>query len=68
MCFLSNSATAWPLLPAVQHKVSLWSSYREHAFSFSGELSDADVERVVSVMNDARGMSPVCAEVFISSY
>lgn len=30
--------------------------------------SDADVERVVSVMNDAGGMSPVSAEVFISSY
>lgn len=34
----------------------------------SCKLSDADVERVVSVMNDAGGMSPVSAEVFISSY
>lgn len=35
---------------------------------FSRKLSNTSVERVVSVMNDARGMSPVRAEVFISSY
>lgn len=35
---------------------------------FSRKLSNTRVERVVSVMNDARGMSPVRAEVFISSY
>lgn len=35
---------------------------------FSCKLSNRSVERVVSVMNDARGMSPVRAEVFISSY
>lgn len=29
-------------------------------------LSCADVERVMSVMNDARGTSPMCSEVFIS--
>lgn len=35
---------------------------------FSRKLSNTSMERVVSVMNDARGMSPVRAEVFISSY
>lgn len=34
----------------------------------NSKLNNANVKRVVSVMNDAGGMSPVCAEVFISSY
>lgn len=56
----------------VEHKCSLWYVYGSKKVFFffcsRSNLSYADAERVMSVMNDAGGMSPVCVEVFISSY
>ena len=66
----SLSMHLFRLTICVTQTLSVVPAYGERGESvfFSCKLSDANVERVVSVMNDAGGMSPVCAEVFISSY